>query len=193
MSIDVSEAVKAIRELRGMSISELARRAGLSKATVSDIEANANRSPGLDTLVRIADALDVHVATLMGVDGPGGSGEVREVDAETAATLIAEHGFRFATTRAEPTRFFIVGRGFSLHAVRLHPGDILATVATGEPTMPGAVVIENKAGPNMYEARLFLDPYLIGPDCEGILRQDMKQSPNLKIVGRIATRIGSLS
>lgn len=193
MQRTVAEAVKTIREARGFSLSELARRAGLAKATVSDLESNAGRSPGIDTLAKIADALDVHVATIIGIDTTKATA-VEELDGRKAAQLIARHGLQFAPTGDTPTRFFAVGSsGFPVHSAKLQGGDVLIVAATGEPHQAGAVVVQNKGRDAGFEVRLFLDPYLIGPDCSGSLQYDMKQNPDLTIIGGIASRIGALS
>lgn len=56
--------VKIWREHRGLSASELAREAGLSRAYVSQIESGA-RSPGIDALKAIAQALGVDIDELV--------------------------------------------------------------------------------------------------------------------------------
>jgi predicted DNA-binding mobile mystery protein A len=54
--------IRAIRDALGMSTSELARRVGLSKGRISQIEhAERERSLTLDTLERVAAALDCRV------------------------------------------------------------------------------------------------------------------------------------
>jgi len=54
--------IRAIRDALGMSTSELARRVGLSKGRISQIErAERERTLTLDTLERVAAALDCRV------------------------------------------------------------------------------------------------------------------------------------
>lgn len=194
MTHTVSAAVRTIREARGYSQGELARRAGLAKATVNDLESNAGRSPGLDTLTQIADALDVHVATLIGVEtATVASGAISELTSAGAAMALGALGLQVSPAGDAPTRFFFVKHGFSLHAIHFHAGDVLTVKATGEPAIAGAVMVQNRGSNPGFEARLYLDPYLIGPDCEGILRHDMKQSPELSIIGEIQARTGNLA
>jgi predicted DNA-binding mobile mystery protein A len=58
--------IRAIRDALGMSTSELARRAGRSKARISQIErAERDRSLTLDTLDRVAAALGCRVEYLL--------------------------------------------------------------------------------------------------------------------------------
>ena len=66
-----------IRELRmaaGLSLSELARRAGIGKGTLSELEAG-RRNPTLDTLYALTVPLGVGLATLL-VAGPPAAGDV---------------------------------------------------------------------------------------------------------------------
>jgi transcriptional regulator with XRE-family HTH domain len=49
-----------------MTQADLARAAGLSKAYLSELESGAGRRPSADVLLRVADALDVTIAELLG-------------------------------------------------------------------------------------------------------------------------------
>lgn len=58
-----------LRELRhhtGLSQAALARTAGISKAYLSELEADAGRRPSADVLLRLADALGVTIAEVLG-------------------------------------------------------------------------------------------------------------------------------
>jgi XRE family transcriptional regulator, regulator of sulfur utilization len=61
---DIGRRVRDLRERRGMSLSELARRAAVGKATLSGLEAGT-RNPTLDTLHSVAAALDLPLTTLL--------------------------------------------------------------------------------------------------------------------------------
>jgi XRE family transcriptional regulator, regulator of sulfur utilization len=61
----LAQAVRAHRESRGFSIGTLAEKAGISKTSLSKIEAGQG-NPSLDLLCRIASALNVPVGTLFG-------------------------------------------------------------------------------------------------------------------------------
>jgi XRE family transcriptional regulator, regulator of sulfur utilization len=61
---DVGRRVRDLRERRGMSLSELARRAAVGKATLSGLEAGT-RNPTLDTLHSVAAALDLPLTSLL--------------------------------------------------------------------------------------------------------------------------------
>ncbi len=60
----VARILREERESRGLSMTAVAERAGLSQQMVSYVEREI-RIPGLDTLLRITDALGVEVATVI--------------------------------------------------------------------------------------------------------------------------------
>lgn len=68
-------AVRAQREARGDSLRTLATRSGISPSMISDIERGA-KSPTVVTLVRLAEALGVGVAALVG-DEAGPAARIR--------------------------------------------------------------------------------------------------------------------
>jgi transcriptional regulator with XRE-family HTH domain len=59
----VGRRLRELREARGLTLSELARVAGVGKATLSGLE-HGTRDPRLETLYAIAAALDVPMSTL---------------------------------------------------------------------------------------------------------------------------------
>jgi transcriptional regulator with XRE-family HTH domain len=61
----LAQAVRAHRESRGFSLGVLARRAGISKTSLSKIEAGQG-NPSLEVLNSIANALNVPVSALFG-------------------------------------------------------------------------------------------------------------------------------
>ncbi|WP_300008139.1 helix-turn-helix domain-containing protein [Pseudonocardia sp.] len=61
----VGPRVTALRAERGLSLSELARRAGVGKATLSGLEAGT-RNPTLETLQAVTSALGLPLAALVG-------------------------------------------------------------------------------------------------------------------------------
>jgi transcriptional regulator with XRE-family HTH domain len=63
----VAREIRAHREARGLSLSATAARAGLSKTILATIESGTG-NPSLETLCRIAGALDVTVGTLLAED-----------------------------------------------------------------------------------------------------------------------------
>jgi transcriptional regulator with XRE-family HTH domain len=57
--------LRALREMRGLTQGELGTRAGIAAASVSHFE-TGQRVPSLDSLVKLADALQVSVDVLLG-------------------------------------------------------------------------------------------------------------------------------
>jgi transcriptional regulator with XRE-family HTH domain len=60
----LAQAVRAYRESRGLSLGNLAEKAGISKASLSKIEAG-HGNPSLEVLRRIAEALNVPTGALL--------------------------------------------------------------------------------------------------------------------------------
>lgn len=59
----LSERLRYLRETRNLTQKDLAQLAGVSQATIAHIE-KATKDPSVETLDKIATALDVHIATL---------------------------------------------------------------------------------------------------------------------------------
>ena len=57
------ERLKYLRESRNLTQKDLAQLAGVSQPTIAHIEKNT-KDPSVDTLNKIAHALDIHIATL---------------------------------------------------------------------------------------------------------------------------------
>jgi XRE family transcriptional regulator, regulator of sulfur utilization len=64
MCSQVAQILRQLREERGLSMTELAARAGLSRAMISFIE-HELRNPTLETLLRIAAVLKVDLADVI--------------------------------------------------------------------------------------------------------------------------------
>jgi XRE family transcriptional regulator, regulator of sulfur utilization len=77
----VAREVRAHREARGLSLSVTAARAGLSKTILATIESGAG-NPSLETLWRIARALDVTIGTLLAEDDEVDTRLIRRTDGE---------------------------------------------------------------------------------------------------------------
>lgn len=71
MKDTVGARVATLRAQRGMSLRQLADGADIAPSTIHRLECDRTRDPGIWTLVAIAHALDVGVATLwMGARPP---------------------------------------------------------------------------------------------------------------------------
>ncbi|MGV9301884.1 helix-turn-helix domain-containing protein [Nonomuraea sp. NPDC003727] len=81
---EVGRKVRRLRQERGISLSELARRAGVGKATLSGLETGV-RNPTLDTLWAVTAQLGVPIAAVLD-DAPATPVQVRGTAVE--ATLL---------------------------------------------------------------------------------------------------------
>jgi len=66
----LGSAIKAYRASLGISQEELARRAGLHRTYVSDLERGA-RNPSIESIEKLARALEISVAALFAAAGNG--------------------------------------------------------------------------------------------------------------------------
>lgn len=82
----LGEKIKKLRESRGLSLSELAERAGVAKSYLSTIERNLRRNPSIQFIEKIADVLHVSVTSLIDEDSDPVNGslekEQQDLDAE---------------------------------------------------------------------------------------------------------------
>ncbi|GAA1005707.1 XRE family transcriptional regulator [Nocardiopsis tropica] len=69
---DIGGRLRELRTERGLSLSELARRAGVGKGSLSEIEAGG-RNPTVETLYSLCGPLDVPLTALLG-EAPGSDG-----------------------------------------------------------------------------------------------------------------------
>lgn len=66
--MDGHSRVEAIREQRGLTRAQLATKAGLARQTIYSVECDPVHKPGVDVIVKIAQALDVTVDELLGTE-----------------------------------------------------------------------------------------------------------------------------
>ena len=76
--MEISDNIKKYRELRSLTLPDLAARAGVSKAFLWEMESGHSKRPGAGILLKVADALGVTIAHLMG----------READSAAAVTSV---------------------------------------------------------------------------------------------------------
>jgi transcriptional regulator with XRE-family HTH domain len=109
VTMRVAREIRAHREARGLSLSATAARAGLSKTILATIESGTG-NPSLETLWRIAGALDITVGTLLAEDDPVRSQLIRRADREL---LSFESGVRGRLLHVD-------GRDRRLEAIEIH-------------------------------------------------------------------------
>jgi XRE family transcriptional regulator, master regulator for biofilm formation len=64
----LGETIRALRESRGYSISELAKQADISKSYLSQIERGSQKNPSLQFLNKVANSLDISIDHFLGVE-----------------------------------------------------------------------------------------------------------------------------
>ena len=72
----IARHIRALRSARGWSLATLASRAGLSKTIIAKIE-SGDGNPSLETLLRLAGALDITIGSLLGTELPPGTNVIR--------------------------------------------------------------------------------------------------------------------
>lgn len=96
---ELGKRIRSAREMRGMTQRQAARAAGIATDMISRLENGRYQSPGLRTLVRIADGLGASVNELLPdkSDPPPGSAELSQ-----RARLVA------LANRAEPEQLELI-------------------------------------------------------------------------------------
>lgn len=62
----IGNNIQQIRKRKGLTLSECAERANVSKSYLSNIERNLNKNPSIQIMEKIATALDVDLRKLIG-------------------------------------------------------------------------------------------------------------------------------
>ena len=123
----VAANLRRLRIRAELSIGELARRAGLSKSTVSALE-SGTANPGIETLWALAVALDAPFGQLIGEPATS----VRLIKATEGARVDlgrgSKHAIRLLASTAQRT-------ARDLYVIEAEPG----RARTVEPHMPGAI------------------------------------------------------
>ncbi len=149
----IAAALRRERTRAGLSLSELAKRAGIAKSTLSQLEA-AGGNPSMETLWALAVALGVPFSALVEPPAP----RVQVIRAGEGPTVRSDRSSYVATLlSASPP-----GARRDLYAVDLEPG----TVRASDPHMPGTVehVVVSagrvSAGPEGEEVDLGVGDYM---------------------------------
>ena len=85
VAADVGRRLRALRTERGLSLSELARRAGLGKGTLSELE-TGQRNPTLDTLFAVTSALRLPLSAAL----PSGGAAPPDAVGEAVSAWLVE-------------------------------------------------------------------------------------------------------
>ncbi|MBD8044478.1 helix-turn-helix transcriptional regulator [Arthrobacter sp. Sa2BUA2] len=150
----ISEAVRRERLHHGWSAAELARRAGVSKGNLSQLEAGAG-NPTVETLWALSDALGIPFSTLVdpGPDGPVlvRAGSVQDVPAAGA-------NYSASLLSACPP-----GARRDIYLVRAEPGEAHRSAPHQPGTVEHVVLVTGSAdvGPEEAAVRLHPGDYLV--------------------------------
>lgn len=161
----LAHSLRRERESAGLSVSELARRAGVSKATISQLESGSG-NPSVETLWAIGDALGIPFATLVEERAPasrlirrGDHAGVPSAAAPYLATLLsaAAPGARrdiylIQAEVGEPRRSLPHHVGTTEHVVLLSGKARLGPVESPELLHPGDYLSYAGDAPHIFEA-----------------------------------------
>ncbi|GAA3452965.1 helix-turn-helix domain-containing protein [Dactylosporangium matsuzakiense] len=155
----VGERLRRMREARGLSLSALARSAGIGKATLSGLE-RGTRNPTLETLYAVAGALGVPLTALVLKPGDPPAAAVDVRGAAVTATLLEvfdEAGLTFelfwmrvrpGVAQHSPAHAAGVTEHITVYSGVLRTGPVHAPVEAG----PGEHVSFRADEPHVYAA-----------------------------------------
>ncbi|KAA2262195.1 helix-turn-helix domain-containing protein [Solihabitans fulvus] len=139
--------LRALREKGGLSLSELARRSGIAKGTLSLLESGTG-NPTIETVFSLSNALDVPVSTLL------------TARATPDVVLVRSDGLEVLSSNAVDLRMLrrmdVTETVFELYDQRVRPGEVQRS--EGHPGLEHVVVTSGvlRVGPPE-------SPYELGP------------------------------
>ena len=152
----IADAIRREREASGIAPAELARRAGVSKATISQLE-NGTGNPTVETLWAIGAALGVPFATLV-------------AEPERTSTLVRAGGFAGVPSAAAPYVATLIsasppGARRDLYLIQAEPGTPHRSVGHQAGTVEHVLLLTGAAtvGPDSETERLSPGDYLVHP------------------------------
>lgn len=92
--IKVGELIKSIREDKGLSLQDVAKATGISSAVLSQLE-NHMVSPPLGTLFKLARAMEVSIARLLGETSESDYAIVRAEEREPTSRFASKEGVNY--------------------------------------------------------------------------------------------------
>jgi transcriptional regulator with XRE-family HTH domain len=149
LAVRVGRRLREMREARGTSLSELARRSTVGRGTLSELE-SGRRNPPLETLYALATALGVPLSTVL--DDPSFGTEVR---GEAVDAVLTE-------------RFEAEGCVTEIYRVRIRAGTAQESAAHTPGTVEQLIVLAGTARVGGLSA-----PALIGPGGHGSRAADV--------------------
>jgi transcriptional regulator with XRE-family HTH domain len=128
LAADVGRALNALRDAAGLTLSELARRSGVGKATLSELEAG-RRNPTLETLYALTTALRVPLSAVLQPPPGGTSSAISGVSVD--AVLV--------------TRFEAAAVTTEIYRMAIRPGPVQHSAAHAPGTIEHLVVLAGTA------------------------------------------------
>ncbi|MGH3384431.1 MAG: helix-turn-helix domain-containing protein [Nocardioidaceae bacterium] len=131
--------IRALREARGWTVTAFAQTVGVSSGMISQVERGLT-DPSLETLRRIAQALEVPIFSLFQDDG-GGDEAVRVVRGDRRMFVRSPHGdITYSRISAGPGRLEVLegmleAGGTSSEELWSHPSEECAVVLAGRLTL----------------------------------------------------------
>lgn len=174
----IGAAVRRERSRTGWSAAELARRAGISKASISQLESGAG-NPSVETLWALSDALGVPFSALVD-PGIGGTTLIRAEDAQPIAA--ASSAYSASLLSACPT-----GARRDIYLVKAEPGEPRCSAPHQAGTTEHVILVAGVAdvGPPS-------DPLRLGPGDYACYRGDSEHIFHAGEVGTVAILISEL-
>lgn len=159
LGAQIARSLRRERESAGLSVSELARRAGISKATVSQLE-NASGNPSVETLWALGDALGIPFAQLVDAPRPEPT-LIRATDAVDIRAATAPYAAALLSSSPPNARR-------DIYLVRADPGQTRRSPPHPHGTTEHVVLISGRALVGPADAPVELSPgdYLSYPGDE---------------------------
>lgn len=145
----IARALRREREAAGLSVSELARRAGLSKATVSQLEGGTG-NPSVETLWAIATTLGVPFAVFVDDEQPVTT-FIRAVAGSPVPSSKAPYSATLLTASPPQTRR-------DLYLLRAEPGGVRESAPHTRGTIEYVVLMTGQANVGPAEAPVRMAP-----------------------------------
>ncbi len=148
--MSLGQHIRANRLQQGMTGSELARRAGVSRSLVSQIE-RGSLSPSIDVLRRIALALDLQVGVLFDDVGNGRASGVkaRSASGRPGARVVRRDQRKLLSLPASHVRYELLSPDLQgrLEFVRMEvdPGQVMPSVGWSHSGEESILILEGSA------------------------------------------------
>ncbi|MFC4735414.1 helix-turn-helix domain-containing protein [Bacillus daqingensis] len=74
----IGQNITRLRKTKGMTLTELAEQANISKSNLSNIERGINENPSIKVLEKLAEVLETDLITLLGIQPESGRTDLQE-------------------------------------------------------------------------------------------------------------------